>query len=115
MLGPWYITVAVAREWQRLFPDDFPPGEAGLADATSDLAEIAASARYVKDEPDREVWRAKIEVDGRMCRCDLYVLPAARDDGNRPQLVRVRVDFGAANQRRRQRKLAARREKKEST
>lgn len=98
---PWYMTVAAVREFMAIAgieDDDDGAGAGGgpaWGRAERELGALCAQARLadVKTPPasGAEVYRTgRVLVGGRKTKLEFYVQPAPRQEGDKPQLVRVR-------------------------
>lgn len=94
----WYITVAAVTEYQRIagLPVTREGDEFGAARMA--LSALCEQARLVRDEGHRAIYRLTADVGGRRRRLELTVSLAFRDEGDLPQLVRVR-DKGPVTRR----------------
>lgn len=86
----WYVTVAAVHEFQGIA--GLPAAADGpLFDrAAKELSQACESATLWRDEGHRQIYRAKVQLSGRVVRLELYVSLQQRPEGDLPQLVRVR-------------------------
>lgn len=96
MTGPWYITVAAAREFLAIcgLPDEtegplFDRAERELAALAEEVVAKKAVAKKVSVSGTVQ-YQAKATIRGKIVRLELYVRPDPRPEGPAPQLVRVR-------------------------
>lgn len=80
----WYITAKCVREFQDII------GINSFDDAAKRLDKLTQDARFTKDEGHRAIYRVNTPVNGRSLRLEFTVSLALRDEGDLPQLVRVR-------------------------
>ncbi len=88
---PWYVTATAVREFMRIAR--LADTDANFEKAEEELMCICEQeVRLRKDEGHRQIWQTKkIEFFGvTVYRLELTVSMQLRDEGNLPQLVRVR-------------------------
>jgi hypothetical protein len=98
MTWRWYLSIAAIQEWMEAtgrggIPEDSNPN---FVAAERELGELSLTARLVDEPPGTQrsgslCYRGNITiVDGQRIRVECRVMPARREEGNLPQLVRVR-------------------------
>jgi hypothetical protein len=96
MIEHWYITVAACLDWQRICGIDPPQDDGPVFDrAAKELDELCQSLdreRHYKklSSGDTEEWVAKTTIRGKRVRVEIYVRTSPREEGDAPQVVRVR-------------------------
>ena len=86
----WYISAASVRQYQTILGlapvDDGPQFDR----AAVTLERLCEQAKLARDEGHRAIYRVMTRINGRKTRLELTVSLSERDEGDLPQLVRVR-------------------------
>ena len=90
----WYLTIAAVRQYMALtgLRGDLEDDNPDFVRAQNELGDLSLTARLADAEPTQSGavrYRGKITLRGRRQRVECTVMPAGRDEGVLPQLLRV--------------------------
>lgn len=96
MTGNWYITIAAVRQYMEIagLSGELETDNPAFAQAEADLIELSYTAKLVesaRSDSGALTYRGKVTINGRRMRVECTVMPAERDEGALPQLLRVRL------------------------
>lgn len=91
----WYLSAAATREWLRITGRSDDDGGDNWQAAEHELGQLSLTARRndaatAKQHSGTQVLIGTVQTPLGRVRVECYVRPAARAEGNLPQLVRVR-------------------------
>ncbi len=96
MTWRWYLTIAAVRQYMELASlhgalENCNPDFVLAQDALGDLSLTAKLARTPPTKSGASLYRGKVTIAGKRRRIELTVMPAGREEGDKPQLVRVNL------------------------
>ena len=94
--GNWYLSIAAVRDYMSICGLSGPLEETNVdfLKAIGDLTQLSLSARLAdtaKTQSGASIYRGKVTIRGLRQRIECPVQDAVREEGELPQLVRVRL------------------------
>jgi len=92
----WYLSVEAVRQYMSLaglrgeLEDENPDYRAAM----DDLGELSLTAKLARTPPSKSgalTYRGKVNIQGKRRRIECTVMPHRREEGDLPQLLRVRL------------------------